>query len=124
MTHLRSAALLVLVFALPWALHAQAISTSGASGDLSRLEFGANYNYFHANAPPGQCGCFSLNGGSGTVVYNITPKWAGVADLTIGHATNVNKTGQNITIFNYLFGPRYTRRTSSRFVPYGQVMLG
>jgi peptidoglycan-associated lipoprotein len=124
MTHLRSAALLVLVFVLPWALHAQAISMSGSSEDISRLEFGANYNYFHANAPPGQCGCFSLNGGSGTVVYNITSRWAAVADLTVGHATNVDNSLQNITIFNYLFGPRYTRRMRSRFVPYGQILLG
>ena len=104
MTHLRSAVFLVLVLALPWALHAQAISMGGGSNDdVPRLEFGANYNFFHANAPPGQCGCFSMNGGSGTVVYNITPKWAAVADLTIGHATNVDNSLQNITIFNYLF---------------------
>jgi peptidoglycan-associated lipoprotein len=124
MMHLRSAALLVLVLSLPWALHAQAISMGGVNGDVPRLEFGANYNYFHANAPPGQCGCFSLNGGSATVVYNITPKWAAVADLMIGHATNVDNSLQNITIFNYLFGPRYTRRMSSRYVPYGQILFG
>jgi peptidoglycan-associated lipoprotein len=124
MMHLRNAALLVLMLALPWALHAQAISMGGVNGDVPRLEFGANYNYFHANAPPGQCGCFSLNGGSGTVVYNITPKWAAVADLMVGHANNVDNSLQNITIFNYLFGPRYTRRMSSRYVPYGQVLLG
>jgi outer membrane immunogenic protein len=127
MMHLRSAALLVLValvLALPWALHAQAISMNGSIDDVPRLEFGASYNYFHANAPPGQCGCFSLNGGSATVVYNITPRWAGVADLTIGHATNVDNSLQNITIFNYLFGPRFTRRSQSRFVPYGELLLG
>jgi outer membrane immunogenic protein len=112
------------VLALPWALHSQAISMGGANYDVPRLEFGANYNYFHANAPPGQCGCFSLNGGSGTVVYNITPKWAAVADLTVGHANNVDNSLQNITIFNYLFGPRYTRRMSSRYVPYGEILLG
>jgi peptidoglycan-associated lipoprotein len=124
MTHLRSAALLVLVLVLPWALHAQAISMNGSSNEITRFELGANYNYFHANAPPGQCGCFSLNGGSGTFVYNLRPAWAVVADLTVGHATNVDNSLQNITIFNYLFGPRYTRRTSSRFVPYGEVLLG
>ncbi len=124
MKHLYSAALLVLLLALPWALHAQAISMNGSGDDVPRLQIGANYNYFHANAPPGECGCFSFNGGSGTVVYNITPRWAGVADLMLGHANNVNNTGQNITIFNYLFGPRYTYRSKSRFVPYGQVMLG
>jgi hypothetical protein len=42
MMHLRSAALLVLVLALPWALHAQAISMGGANDDVPRLEFGAN----------------------------------------------------------------------------------
>ena len=124
MIHLRSAALLVLVLSLPWALNAQAISMGGAREDMSRLEFGANFNYFHANAPPGQCGCFWMYGGSGAVVYNITPKWAGVADLMVGHATNVDNSMQNITIFNYLFGPRYTRRNSSRFTPYGQVLIG
>lgn len=124
MMHLRSAALLVLVLVLPWALHAQAISMNGASDEISRFEVGANYNYFHANAPPGQCGCFSLNGGSGTFVYNLRPAWAAVADITVGHATNVDNSLQNITIFNYLFGPRYTRRTSHRFVPYAEVLLG
>jgi outer membrane immunogenic protein len=124
MMHLRSAVLLVLMLALAGALHAQAISMAGIQGDVPRLEFGANYNYFHANAPPGQCGCFMLNGGSGTVVYNITPKWAAVADLTIGHATNVDNSLQNITIFDYLFGPRYTRRMSSRYVPYAEVLVG
>lgn len=123
MMHLRSAALLILVLVLPRALHAQAISMGGHD-EISRIEVGANYNYFHANAPPGQCGCFSLNGGSGVVVYNITPRWSGVADLTVGHANNVNGTSQNITIFDYLFGPRYTRRMSSRYVPYGQILLG
>ena len=105
MRHLRSAVVLIFVFALTWALHAQAISMAGARGDVARLELAANYNYFHANAPPGQCGCFSLNGGSGTVVYNITSAWAGVADLAVGHATNVDHSLQNITIFNYLFRP-------------------
>jgi hypothetical protein len=124
MKHLRNVMFMVLVLALPGFLRAQAISMAGTQADVTRLEFGANYNYFHANAPPGQCGCFSLHGGSATLVYNLTPTWAGVADLTIGHANNVNNSGQNITIIDYLFGPRYTRRTSSRFVPFGQVMLG
>src|ERR1700722_12439403 len=124
MMHLRSVLLMALLSVLSGVLHAQAISMGGSHDDIPRFELGANYNYFHANAPPGQCGCFSLNGGSGTVVYNITSRWAAVADLTVGHATNVDNSLQNITIFNYLFGPRYTRRMKSRFVPYGQILLG
>ena len=122
--YLKRAVLFALMLALPWALHAQAISNGAAIDDIPRLALGLNYNYFHANAPPGQCGCFSLNGGSGTVVLNLTPAWSAVADIAYAHANNVNNTSQNITIINYLFGPRYSRRTSSRFVPYGEVLLG
>lgn len=122
--HLRSVLLLTLLSALSGVLHAQAISTSGNNYEIPRFEVGANYNYFHANAPPGQCGCFSLNGGSGTILMNVTPVWAAVADIAVAHANNVDNTSQNITIINYLFGVRYSRRNSSRFVPYGEVLFG
>lgn len=122
--HLRSVLLLILLSVLSGVLHAQAISMGGINDDIPRFEVGANYNYFHANAPPGQCGCFSLNGGSGTILINVTPVWAAVADIAVAHANNVDNTSQNITIVNYLFGARYTRRNSSRFVPYGEVLFG
>jgi outer membrane immunogenic protein len=122
--HLRSALLLTLLSVSSGILHAQAISMGGINDDIPRFEVGANYNYFHANAPPGQCGCFSLNGGSGTILMNVTPVWAAVADIAVAHANNVDNTSQNITIVNYLFGVRYTRRNSTRFVPYGEVLFG
>jgi outer membrane immunogenic protein len=121
--HFRSTALFLVLAALSGFLHAQALP-SGSGQDLPRVEIGANYNYFHANAPPGQCGCFGLNGGSGSVIVNLTSVWSGVADIAVALANNVDNTQQNITIVNYLFGPRYTRRTSSRFVPYGQILFG
>jgi len=122
--HVRSAVLLIFLLAFSGHLYAQAIPIGLAQGDIPRLEIGANYNYFHANAPPGQCGCFGLNGGSGTIIFNLTPVWSALADIAVAHANNVDNTQQNITIINYLFGPRYSRRTSSRFVPYGEILLG
>jgi outer membrane immunogenic protein len=125
MMRLVKSALLALLLALPWAsLHAQALSMGAGVYDIPRLEVGMNYNYIHANAPPGKCGCFGLNGGSAVATLNITPVWSGIADITYAHANNVNGTTQNITIINYLFGPRYTRRNHSRFTPYGQILLG
>jgi outer membrane immunogenic protein len=121
--HFRNPVFFLILVALSGILRAQALPLGGAD-DISRVEVGANYNYFHANAPPGQCGCFALNGGSGTVIVNLTPAWSGVADIAVAFANNVDNTQQNITIVNYLFGPRYTWRTSSRFVPYGQVLFG
>ncbi len=96
----------------------------GVYGDVPRLEFGANYNYFHANAPPGQCGCFLMNGGSATVVYNITPKWAGVADLTLGHASNVDNSGKTSPSLTTCLERDTRAATHSRYVLYGQVMVG
>ena len=124
MMHLRSVLLMALLSVLSGVLHAQAISMGGFHDDIPRFEIGANYNYFHANAPPGQCGCFSLNGGSGTILMNVTARWAALADIAVAHANQVDNTSQNITIVNYLFGARYTRRNSSRFVPYGEALFG
>ena len=119
------AILLALLIALPVFLHAQA-TPSGALevGDIPRGEIGLNYNYIHANAPPGQCGCFSLNGGSAAFVLNLRPRWAAVADLAVAHANNVDNTMQDITIINYLFGPRYSWRNHTKYVPYAQALLG
>jgi outer membrane immunogenic protein len=120
----RAVALLILFAAVPFALHAQAAPTGLDAGDVPRMEAGFNFNYLHANAPPGQCGCFSLLGGSASFTYNVTPVWAAVADLTVAHASQVNGTAQDITIINYLFGARYTKRNHTRWVPYGQVLFG
>jgi outer membrane immunogenic protein len=118
---LLKATLLMILFALPSALYGQAMPTTEG---VSRMEAGGNFNFIHANAPPGQCGCFSLYGGSGEFLYNLTPAWGGVADITVAHANNINNTGQDITIINYLFGPRFTWRRASRYVPYGQILVG
>jgi len=130
--HRAKTILLVLLLVLPAALHAQASPVGGGGGgevglgpgDIPRGEIGLNYNFIHANAPPGQCGCFSLNGGSAAIVYNLRPNWSAVADVSVAHANNVDGTLQNITIINYLFGPRRSWRNHTRYIPYAQVLLG
>jgi len=93
-------------------------------GQTAVMEIGLDYTFFHANAPPSQCGCFSLNGGGGILVVNASHGISLVADLSAAHANNVNATTQNITLFNYLAGPRYSYRTSHRFTPYAEVLAG
>ena len=122
--HLRKTLLLVLMIACPWALHGQAIPMGGEGGNISRLEVGGNYNFVHANAPPGQCGCFNMNGGSVTFLVNITPRWSALGDVAMAHAGQVNGTAQNITIINYFFGGRYTYRNHSRWVYFGEALIG
>jgi hypothetical protein len=94
-------------------------------GEPARLETSLGYTFLHANAPPGQCGCFSANGGFGSVVFNLPQGFGVVADVNFVHASNVSATAQSITVFNYLFGPRYSFRSASRrFVPYAQILGG
>ena len=93
-------------------------------GQTAVMEIGLNYTFLHANAPPSQCGCFSLNGGGGTLVVNAPHRISLVADLFAAHVNNVNATTQNITLFNYLTGLRYSYRTSHRFTPYAEVLAG
>jgi hypothetical protein len=121
--------LLTALIALSATLSARTLSAQGAhgadSGRSALLETSVGYTYLDANAPPHQCGCFSANGGFGSVVFNLPHGLGIVADLNAVHASNVSGTTQSITVFNYLFGPRYSFRSASRrFVPYGQVLGG
>jgi outer membrane immunogenic protein len=93
-------------------------------GQTPTMEIGLNYVYVHANAPPAQCGCFSLNGGSGTLVINMPHGLGLVADLSSTHASQVDATPQNITLFNTLGGIRYSYRTPRRFTPYAEALAG
>ena len=81
-------------------------------------------NYVGANAPPGGCGCFSLNGGSGWFGYDFDRGLALVAEVSGSHAANINGTASDLTLTSYLFGPRYSRQFKNRLLPFAQVLLG
>ena len=127
--YLARAILFALLFSLTVGMHAQAVPSAASGygleeGGVPRGEAGVNYSFIHANAPPGQCGCFSLNGGSATYLMNLRPQWAAMADITVAHSNNVNNTGQDVTLIHYLFGARYSWRNRSRYVVYGQALFG
>jgi len=124
MMSLRKAALFLFLLALPYGLFGQAMPAGGGVVDLTRFEVGGNYNLFRANAPPGQCGCFFMNGGSATFLMNVTPTWSALADIAVAKASHLNNSNQDLLVINYVFGPRYTYRNSSRWVPFAEIMLG
>ncbi len=114
------------VIAFPCLGRAQARPTTYGvePGQTSAVEVGLDYAYVRANAPPADCGCFSMNGGGGSLVVNMPHDLSLVADLQATHAGNINDTTQTITVFDYLFGPRFSYRSRSRFTPYVQVLVG
>jgi outer membrane immunogenic protein len=99
-------------------------SRAGAQEDRSPLEVGVDYNYVRANGPPGGCSCFSMNGGNIWAAYNFSHSFSAVGEFSGQHAGNINATGEDLTLYSYLFGPRYTLRKSDRWLPFGQVLLG
>jgi hypothetical protein len=117
-------ALLSVLLLPPAVLSAQNVTIFGVDkGQVPAMEISLGYTFLHANAPPAQCGCFSLNGGSATWVVNMPRGFSIVADLTGAHASKVNNTDQNIGLFDFVFGPRYTLR-HHRFQPYVEGLAG
>ncbi len=92
--------------------------------DSPGFAVGGNYNYVHANAPPGGCGCFSLNGGNGWVSFGLTHHLAAIGDVAGQYASNINGSGINLTLISYVFGARYTFLSEGRIHPFGQALVG
>jgi len=98
--------------------------SNASAQTATRMQLGVNYDYVGANAPPGGCGCFSLNGGSGWFGYNFDRSLALVGEVSGSHAGNINGTPSDLTLTSYLFGPRYSRQFKNRLLPFAQVLLG
>jgi outer membrane immunogenic protein len=100
------------------------VSASVAVGQSTgKLEIGANYIYTRTNAPPGGCGCFSLNGGAGWVGYNFRDDLALIGELSGSQASNIEGTTGSLTLTSFLGGLRYSRH-HNQLAPFGQVLLG
>jgi hypothetical protein len=88
-------------------------------------EIGAGYNYVHTNAPPAECGCFPMNGGTASIARHVSPAFSLAFEMNGVNNGNVNATRQDLRLFSYLAGPRYSYVPAhGRFVPYGQILAG
>ena len=96
-----------------------AAAAVSARAQRGGVDVGINYNYVRANAPPGSCGCFALNGG-----INFSHSIGIVGEIASQHASNVSGSGSDLTLTSYLVGPRYTWEHARHFAPFAQVLLG
>jgi outer membrane immunogenic protein len=110
------AALFEFLFATcPWRLNAQ---------EGGRFELGGDYNFVHTNAPPGLCGCFSMQGGDAWLGWYFTDHLSVVSQGAVQHASNINATNASLTLVSFLAGPRVTFRETHRIVPFAQALIG
>jgi peptidoglycan-associated lipoprotein len=99
-------------------------STAAHAQGSPLLEVGGNYTYVYSNAPPGGCGCFSMNGGNAWASLKLTHRLSAVGEVGLQQNGDVLGTGIDLTLTSYLFGARYTFLTSSRVHPFGQALVG
>jgi hypothetical protein len=93
------------------------------------LEVSYSYDYARANASPGQCGCFNMNGGSLEVAVHAYRRLSVVADLggewagSMGAATGTGLSPSTLTV-----GPRYIQHFSGKrrasYTPFVQGLVG
>ena len=92
--------------------------------DSPSFAAGASYNFVRSNAPPGSCGCFNMNGGSGWFSIGLRYHFSAVADVGVQHAGNINSSGIDLTLTSYVFGPRYNFLNSERVHPFAEGLVG
>lgn len=96
------------------------VAPSATSGNY---DVALGYTYTRANAPPGGCKCFSMNGGfiAGDLHLN---DWFGVTGkFTMGHAGDISALGQDLTLSTFTVGPRFTYRLHHISI-FGDVLVG
>jgi outer membrane immunogenic protein len=99
-------------------------SVAAAAQGVSRAEAAFTYDWVHTNAPPSGCGCFSMNGGSGSFALRLAPSFSAVGEVGATTNGNVNSTGDGLTLIDFLGGGRYMPHFRSRLMPFGQVLVG
>jgi outer membrane immunogenic protein len=114
--------LAMVLIALP-----QAGAQAGAGPEkASRAELGLEYNYVRSNAPPGDCGCFNLNGGSADFAWFLKRnRFALVADVSVTNGSAIAGSGYDLTLTSATFGGRYEIGLGHTGLhPFGQVLAG
>jgi Outer membrane protein beta-barrel domain len=115
-THILLAIFLAAVFALGSApsAHAQ---------DAPKWEIFGGYTYMRANIVVSG-NQFNMNGGSGSVAYNLTNWFGLVGDFGITHSGTTGTQPFSLNVYTYEFGPRVSWRNHTKLTPYGQVLIG
>ena len=94
------------------------------SGDAA-----AAYHWMHANAGPGQCGCFGMNGGGLSGSWNFRSSWSAVVDISAENTSSASPASNSLTLVSYLAGTRYKipqpwLEGNHKPHPFAQVILG
>ena len=97
---------------------------AAAQQTTPKIEVSAAYSYVRSNLLPDNGCCFGMNGGFGSITFNVN-SWLGLTEELGGyHTGNVEGTGADLTVASYLFGPQFTLRRNKVLTPFTHVLLG
>lgn len=99
-----------------------ALSVGAAAQDAPRMEAFLGYTFARFN-PTRDISSINANGGSGQFAYNFNKNFSAVIDLGAVHKSDIHGTKFDVTLANYLVGPRYGMR-HGRVRPYVQALFG
>jgi outer membrane protein OmpA-like peptidoglycan-associated protein/opacity protein-like surface antigen len=91
--------------------------------DATRWDLSLGYSNMRANAPPGQCQCFDLNGGFIFGSFHVTDWFRIAGEFSGSHGGNISSLGQGLTLTTFTGGPQVSHRFG-RFTPYGEALVG
>ncbi len=108
------------------ALVAPAVAQTSPIVDKPRgqPDLALTYSYIRSNAPPAQCGCFSLNGGSAAFAWPIKSNgFAVMGDVTAATTSNGSTSVTGLTLKLYL-RRRHTLQAARRSLCVEAVWAG
>ena len=75
--------------------------------------------------PPGECDCFSLNGGSLSIAQPLgASHLAALFDAAVEHGSGIGSSGYDLTLTSIASGIRYRPFRQPRWNPFAQVLIG
>ena len=120
--------------ALPSSARASGAMYQGADSEnyTPRVEWFLGYSFWRAMPTSSNNRIGYLHGGSTSVAYNFNRYLGLVADfggfdntrVTLSSSTGSRTLAADGSAHTYMFGPRLSYRTHSRFTPFGQALVG
>ncbi|MDR3736497.1 MAG: outer membrane beta-barrel protein [Acidobacteriaceae bacterium] len=111
--------LMVFAWAVATALPAYAQLISGPAA----IDLGVNYVADIANAHPGACGCFAMQGGGVNAALKINSHVALAADFTVVNTNTVSGANYGLGLMTIMAGPQL-KLPAGRYTPYAQILFG
>jgi peptidoglycan-associated lipoprotein len=120
MRRIKAEVTLLLTIAAAFATQVVAQSKSAPTTKKPPLpEVALEYSFLRSNAPPGECGCFNLNGGSANFAWPLkTSGFELVGEITADHSGQINAAGDGLTVSAYTGGARYLVKVKHKPGPY------